>query len=436
MRPLCLGKLEIPGYAVKKSGIVWLLPDHAVCEKNQIFGFCNISLEPISPAAPRPFENETILQAALAAPAAGRLRADPETSFGGYLNFLGVQLWDPHSIIGFLETDDGQPGGRLPVRLCMLAGKLFTRLADYGTGLLPGWHSHARAWRPELADVPATLLSLGICDARGPLLGDDASFLEFFAEAESPCHILVAGNDLLVPSALCLLEQFERDDTAYNLIARELEQAVFNGPIKPTPQDHFFAGALLEALRASPIRETHDIITGAGLQKTSPPAAIILSANAEPMRILRHKILAYHLHLHHFQLAAAGPAIRAWLQTAFEPAPRGIAGIKHDYETLITAVQAQFETKFIVLNRMSSSGREDLAFYAPFDAPLSQTLVHVAAKEINLMLHDLAAAGKITIIDIDALAAELGGAQHLPDGTHQSGELQSRIRGEILRLMA
>ncbi len=434
-RQLRLGPLEIPGCAVKKSGIIWLYPDGAWCEAGQIIGFCNVSLEMFGGGhVPAPFGPETVLQVALASPAAGRLRADPETAFGGYLDFLGVQAWNGDSVIGTLETAQDSPAP-LRMRHCMLAGKLLTSLANFGTGLLPGWHVRARAWRRETAGIPKTLLSLAMCDVRGPLRGAQEAFIELFEEAPSQWHVVVASNELVVPNAVCVREQFLRDEAGFDLIARDIERVIFNGPVEPTPRDHFFAGLLLESLRTSPIRERHHIITNAGLETSGPPAAIILSANAEQMFMLRHKTLRYHLQLYHFQFAAMGPATKAWLRGSFEQVDRTIASIRNDYEALFAAVRAEIDTQFIVLNRMSSSGREDLAYYAPFEAPLATTLAHIAAKEINLILHDLAAARLTYIIDIDEIAAEIGGAQHLPDGVHQSGEMQARIRAEIIRLM-
>ncbi len=438
VRPLRLSPLDIPGYAIKKSGIVWLCQHGAWCAENQIIGFCNINLQSLG-GKPNRFGKETVLQAVLAAPAPGRLRTDPETSFGGYLDFLGVQVWNSESIIGFLEIDEDEDEDEAPqtlrLRHCMLAGKLLTDLANYGTGLLPGWHVHVRAWRQAQAGMPKTLLSLAMCDGRGPLRGARDAFIELLEDSTNDCHIVVASNDLLVPNAIGLREQFERDEAAFKAIAWDIEQAIFNGPVAPTPQDHVFAGLLLESLRVSPLREPHHIVTGAGLQKTDPPAAIVLSANAEQMHIMRHRTFGYHLEVFHFRVAAAGPATKAWLCAAFERVDRTIASIRTDYENLFNAVRAAFDTRFIVLNRMSSSGREDLAFYAPFDAPLAQTLVHIAAKEINLMLHDLAVAYPIDIIDIDAIATEIGAAQHLPDGVHQSGEMARRIRAEIIGLL-
>lgn len=47
------------------------------------------------------------------------------------------------------------------------------------------------------------------------------------------------------------------------------------------------------------------------------------------------------------------------------------------------------------------------------------------------MLHELADERGVSIIDIDSIAANLGGAVHLPDGVHQSGLMQAVIRAEI-----
>jgi len=89
----------------------------------------------------------------------------------------------------------------------------------------------------------------------------------------------------------------------------------------------------------------------------------------------------------------------------------------------------------LVLNRMSTSGYEDILSYASFDSPMSETLENIAAKEMNLMLHDLSGECDFSIVDVDAVAAELGGAQHLPDGIHHSGIMQAVLRSEIFHVL-
>ncbi|MDE8349749.1 MAG: hypothetical protein POG74_09750 [Acidocella sp.] len=440
--PLILGPLLVPGYVVKKSGIYWLYPDNYLCRKNQVVGFCNISLEafPDAKGDTSPFAGEAELQVAFASPVAGHLRIDHETSFGGYLNFIGAQIWDARTPIAYL-TPAGATGDRplknpMELNLLMLAGKLMTGLANYGTSLLPGWHSYMRAWWKGSASPPKTLLTLGICDAQGPVLGDHAAFLEFFEEADFACHLVIVPNELLVPCAPYLIEQFFRTEQDFNLIADDIRQNILHGPVTTTPEDYFFAGCLLTALQDSPVRRTFDIIAKDGYQKSLQPSYILLSSNAEPLQILRHKKLRYHIRIYPFRIEQAGaPACRAWLNQAFEIVPRTIADIKADYIRLLNAFRSHTNARLIILNQMSTSGREDLAFYMPFDAPMGNTLVHVAAKEMNLMLEELQTENDISVIDADAMAAEMGAAHHLPDGVHQSGLMQAQVRAEILRLM-
>ena len=170
--------------------------------------------------------------------------------------------------------------------------------------------------------------------------------------------------------------------------------------------------------------------------KGGAPTAILISATAEGTTTLVHKKLGYCLHLLPVYRDAAGPAVKAWLASAFEPVKRSLDDMKRDYLRLIDSVSgAETKARFLILNKMSTSGREDVVTYTPFDLPLGDTLANVAAKEMNLMLDDVAASRDVTIIDVDAIATELGGDEHLPDGIHQSGTMQAEIRSEILQAL-
>jgi len=131
----------------------------------------------------------------------------------------------------------------------------------------------------------------------------------------------------------------------------------------------------------------------------------------------------------------AGPSVRAWLAAAFEPVKRTTDDIRQDYLKLIDTVAADTRARFLILNRMSTSGREDISAYSPFDDPMGDTLENIASKELNLMLHDIADERDLSIIDVDAIAADIGGCDHLPDGVHQSGVMQAHVRAEILRAL-
>ena len=67
---------------------------------------------------------------------------------------------------------------------------------------------------------------------------------------------------------------------------------------------------------------------------------------------------------------------------------------------------------------------------------MSNTLSLVAAKETNLMLQDIADERKLYIVDVDAIAADIGGREHLPDGIHQSGLMQMLLRQELLSILS
>jgi hypothetical protein len=203
----------------------------------------------------------------------------------------------------------------------------------------------------------------------------------------------------------------------------------------PTAEDWMFAGTMLSVMERCPMRDTYDLLSDSGLTRGKPADAVLLSLHSEPPSLLRHKTLGYRVHVLRHHQTAAGPAVRSWLANAFEPVPRTVDDIKADYEKLLAAIAKTTGARVLVLNRMSTSGDEDISTYAPFDAPLSATLANVASKELNLMLHDVAANRNVSILDLDAIAADVGGGEHLPDGIHQSKLLQDILRQEILHAL-
>lgn len=438
--PLSLGPLVAEDFAIKRSGIYWLCEDGHDCRTNEVIGYCNISLEKIARQRSGPFlmTDEQELQVAFATPCAGRLRIKSGNSPGGYLNAYGLRTWNPDDILGFLDAvSDDAPAdvnaGRL--RLLLLAGRRMTGLADVDFGLLPGWHGRSRAWWSDQSDSLPTLLCLGICDAAGIIRGNNLPFVEFFEGSTGAMQLVYVPDHPVVPCAPILLEQLERTTAEKQAIASDLAASLATSRTPATADDWFFAGALLSSLERSPMLETYDVLTPSGLRKQGPADAVLLSLSAEVQSVLRHKKLGYSLQMLRHRQASAGPAIRSWLTSAFEPVKRTIDDIRRDYRRLIEAVEARTGARVMILNRMSTSGFEDILSYAPFDAPLSETLENIAAKEMNLMLHDLADECDFSIVDVDSMAAYLGGAEHLPDGIHHSGPMQSILRTAIVDIM-
>jgi hypothetical protein len=437
--PLRLGPLKIEGYNIHRSGVRWLCEPGQVCRANQAVAFFNLTLEPIGGRSnsTTPFSEERELQIVCAPRIGGRLNFDSDAAPGGYLSVLGINLWDANTILGHLDID-GVPsdftGDAEQLRLLMLAGRRMTPLVDVHSGLLPGWNGRSRGWWNEKGETPVTLLSLGICDVTGVIMGEQCAFLEMFAAETKPTQFVFVPDHPIAPAAPVLLDQLERTEAQVRAIAADLHAGLAKAGT-PTANDWMFAGTLLGSMERCPIRDSYDLFSPSGFTKSKPADAILLSLNSEPPAILRHKTLGYRVSILRHHQAAAGPAIRHWLANAFESVPRSSDDIKLDFEKLIDAVKKSTGARIVILNRMSTSGDENISTYAPFDSPLSGTLANIASKELNLMLHDVAANRSISSVDVDAIAADIGGGEHLPDGVHQSREMQQILRSEILHIL-
>ncbi len=427
------GPLGGDSVAVNRSGVQWLCEDGHICQPNEVIAYCNISVDASGRRGNAPFADERALQAALASRIGGRLRIPAGSSAGGYLDVLGVHAWDPDETFAFVEPTSGSDGVSDIARVMVLAGRRMSWAVDVDTGLLPGWHSRARGWWGDSPDMP-TLLCAGICDASGAVRGDKSGFVEMFEDASIPAQMIHISEHPIAPCATVLLEQFLRTPAQQEAIAADMRQSLEHGTA--TPDDWVFFGALSTQLGRSPIRESHDLLTTRGLEKSRPANAILMSLGAEPRSILRHRKLGYHLNILTHNYRAAGPVVRAWIDSAFVPVARSLEDIRRDYIRLFETVGAATGARFLILNRMSTSGREDISSYMAFDAPLGDTLSSVAAKEMNLMLESLADEFDVAVIDVDALGAEIGGGEHLPDGIHQSGLMQTLVRGQILNNLA
>jgi hypothetical protein len=436
--PLRLGPLKADGYTIRRSGVRWLAKPGQMCAANQVVAYFNLELGADGAASgPAPFAEERELFVACAPRVAGRLTFDAAEAPGGYLSIFGFNRWNADTVIGSIDAesppDDAvRDAGEL--RLLLLTGRRMTQLADLRSGLLSGWYSRKRAWWCD-GGTPVTLLSLGICDVVGAVAGEDAAFLEMFRSEPAASQMVVVPDHPVAPVAPVLLDQLERSPAQYRAMCADVQVGLSRTGTTPTAEDWMFAGSMLAMLERNPIRETYDLLSGSGLTRSGPADAVLLSLSAEPPAILQHKKLGYRLHfLPHFH-NAAGPAVRKWLADAFEPIARTIDDIKTDYERLLDTIEATTGALVIVLNRMSTSGDENVSSYQPFDAPLSATLANIASKELNVMLDDVADGRNVAIVDLDAMAADIGGAEHVPDGVHQSGAMQELVRAEILHAL-
>jgi hypothetical protein len=438
--PLKLGPIEVSGYTLQRSGLRWLCDDGHACERGEVIAYCNVGL-----TAPgqtrhgrRPFMEEgRDFQIAFATRTAGRLRRAADVSRGGFLDQLQYySTWDAEFAIGELEVSEApSDGGALD--LLMLAGRRATELAEVRSGLLTGWHDRSRAWWGQDAPTAATgtLLSLGICDQAGILRGERFAFTELFAAVRGPAQAVFVPDDALVPCASVLADQLARDSAAFDVIAADFARTFGAGTHVPAPADWIFAGSLLSALRRSPLTDRYDVLTRGGLTQGGPPDAVLLSLNAEWRQVLRHRRLGYYVQCHVFRIAETGPAVREWLRTNFEVVERSLPDVLADYERLVDRLRTVSSATVLVMNAVSSSGSESTTTYAGFEGALGEAMSTVRAKEMNLLLHDLARSRNVAIVDADAVAADVGCGLNAPDGVHFSGPMQALLRDEVVDVL-
>ena len=439
--PLHLRSWDLEDFVVVRSGLRWLCPDGHMCQPGETIAYCNIGFRPrrSTQVKPMPFKAEfRDLQIAISSPLSGVLRQNADISKGGFFDLHeGTFVWKDGFTIGNIEAS--APGNyqncAASCGLIMLAGRRMTEIAEIRSGLLTGWHDRSRAWTLSRPGKMGTLLSLGICEMDGVIRGEKSAFLEILGEAGVPMQVVFVPDTPLVPNSRVLAGQLSRTKPEFEAISRSLSGALATSDPLVSPDDWLFAGALLRQLGSCPIADEYELLTAGGLQQASSADALILSLSAELSLLMQHRELGYECGFHGYRLGGLSPAFKEIVKREFILVRRSIEEIREDYTKLIGLIrQRRPDALVLVYNCISSSGHDDLQCYASFDAPLNQHVSSVRNKDLNLMLGDLAREYDIAIIDADAIAADIGGRQHL-SGVHQSGTMQTEIRRAITDIL-
>jgi hypothetical protein len=425
----------------------WLREDGDHFRAGEAFAYCNIGLIPIR-GEPRqiaqPFlEENDDLQVVFASRIAGRIHRSEVSSRGGFLDQLDLfQFWAPDFVLGHLERAENAgpalPGPEDELELLMMTGRRQAQISESRHGLLTGWHNRYRAWRTRDEAPLGSVLGLGICEMAGVMRGESSAFLEMFEAISGPAHAILSEQEPTLPCARILIEQTMRTKAQYDEIAADLIGYFAGVGSRVEPSEWIFVASLLQTLRRAPLAETYDILSRTSLHHTGPADAVLLSAHAESLLLLRHRRLGYAVRIHSHRLGRPVPNAEAWLKENFERVDCTLDDIARDYRDLIGMIRAapeRFPRNLMILNRMSSTGEEDLQNYMGFDAPMSSALASIYAQDLNLILHDLAREPEVAIVDVDAIAADMGGQRNMPDGVHSSGALQSEVLGEILHVL-
>ena len=199
----------------------------------RLIGYCSIAV-PADPGGPVPFPDEwNEWQAGFILCGSGRVRLQAQP--GGDLN-VGSQFgrWDPEAVLVDLAPDAGCD--ELTLELAPYAGRRAVQIAENRSGVLSGWHSRIRAWHAA-PGRHATLLSLGICEQRGIIRGEDEGFVDILRAATRPSHFSYVADDACVPCAATLTEQLGRDDAACAEILADMTQGLLGGVSPPGAAD-------------------------------------------------------------------------------------------------------------------------------------------------------------------------------------------------------
>jgi hypothetical protein len=432
--PLALGPLELSGAVIPRSGFTWTCEDGQFCKAGDLIAFCKIAIVSASNTEMmlNAFTGERHeFQAALVLNTNGRVFRHAQSSDGGFIDRLARwKSWVPGFVLGYLEPE--QASEQPPLRLMLGAGRRVTEHAEVRSGFLTGWHMRNRAWWADGPTVEGTLLGVGSCEISSVLVGDGAPFLDMLGLAPGFAQVVMQPDQALAPCARVTLEQMQRTPEQMQAITEAFFQEFSALSTPPGPADWIFAGVLLASLQESPLSAETHVLSQGGLQSVAAPDAVFTSVGSEPRRLFRHRRLGYIMNIHSYRIATLSPAMTAWLRENFEPLVRDADDIKADLSALIAHTRQASPMAFMIMNAMSTDGNEDIATYSPFEAPMGRTLSAIHHKELNLVLHDLARSEDVSIIDQDAIAADIGAARHLPDGTHQSGVLLSALREELL----
>jgi len=456
MYPLRIPPLSARPFGLLRSGLQWLRRSGDRVLAREPLAYCHLRLSgskerhAIVPLA----EDQHDLQVVLASPTAGTLQYHTDLSRGGYQDLVGSTDWDAGTIVGSIESSEE------PVELValVLAGRRGFEHGEGRGGLLAGWHERARGfWQGGGTEDFGTVLSLGTCEQTGIFRGDDMAFLSWFACAPGPAQVITIADERCVHSSAVLLQHIRRTpaeavaiaDAVQGWLGERLQRLppeafpAFQtdastgraGGRWPDMQDLLLGMHLLgQAVGTCPILERSDVLTRRGTLQLGTPNAIALSLASDFAPHFRHRGTGWMIAIHGFRFGHyIGPGVLEWLRRDFEPVRRTVSDIARDLAALAAEVEARTGAALLVQNLIASSAVNRISNYAWLGSSFSES-PPVIATEANLMLCDLTRARNVSMIDSDALAADLG-VRHVPDGAHASRELLEAQRREFQRVL-
>ncbi len=461
MTPLRLPPLSASPFGLIRSGLRWLRPPGAILAAREPLAVCGVRVAESrrgartgdGPVEPPLAEEQNDLQVVLAPRAPGRVAPRADQSRGGYQDLVAAADWEAGEAIA---DGDAEGGGEL--QALVLMGRRGFENGEARGGLLPGWYERTRAsWEGDGGERFGTVLSYGTCEQTALFRGDEAPFVDWFARAPGPAQLVWVPDERTVHSSAVVLQHLRRTPAEARAIAGAVhgwitERLTAGGP------DAFPAflpdsargrlggrwaeaqGALLalhllsEAVGSSPLLERTQVLTRRGVAEQPPPDAVALSLGSEFASHFRHRRTGWILAFHGFRFGQfIGPAFVDWLRRDFEPVPRTVADVERDLAAVADEVSARTGGALLVQNLIASSAADRVPNHA-WLGDGHATSLPVQATEANLMLLGLTRHPAVSVVDSDALAAELG-VRHCPDRFHAARELLDAQREEVHRVL-
>jgi hypothetical protein len=430
--PLTYDSPNTGDWQLVRAGFRWLVPDGGPCLAGQPIAFANVACARNGEHWSR---NEfRDFQVAFIPRVSGQVTWRRDLFGSGWDTRLAqeIDFGDAEPIGDIHPSIMSENPGHL--RLLWLAGRRAVEVGEARGGLLSGWHERVRGWWGEGEAPTETLLSIGTCVLGGLVLGDRRAFIELFGECPGPAHVVSYPDDVIVPSSAVLLQGLERTPAEVAQIAADVgswmrsvsSDGVMEDGRWSLAQDMFFVTQTLALLsRRSSVLDTYPIVGEGGVHILGPARTVVLSVDAEIAYHLRHKTLGYVIAVHTFRFPDMSPVLKHRLKTEFERLVRSPEDVERDLTALIDRITTATGAKIVLVNSIASHA---------FNRPRSEHS-GLGPLALNVVLADIAKKRPIAVVDVDAVAVDMGIKKHARDGIHMNGELEHEARRELVRTL-
>jgi len=432
---ISFGQLNLSEHFVQRSGLRWIASNGQHCKQGAPLAYCNILIIKKGGSSIFKTDESRDLQVVFLCPASGTLKIGEHTSFGGIIDQRPYYFpWDEHEPIGQLTQDVTQPSSNnLAADIVFTVGRRYANFAENRNGLSSGWFQSTRSWKGDCQKITRTLLALGSCEIINTLRGDQIANLDALNLLPGNNQIIVVPDGIHIPSATIIHEQINRSAVEYESLATNFSQSIKALDTPCQAEDYLFYGDLLSSLARNLVFEKNVTFTRSGEQEHHQVDVVITSLMSQQRRIFRNKALGYSIAIHDWRINELGNHPKEWLRDNFESITRGPNQIGESLKLLSQSLGPK--VRLLVANLPPNPKNPPITKYDQFDSQTFHEIWSVSRHEHNVMLDDLADQGFLEVIDLEAMCAEYGVAENVPDGVHMSNAVQLEVVREIGRTL-